>query len=336
MKRLIIPLILIVSLIASSIFAYSWWNSSTKPVSETEEKVRFVIPKGRAAGQVAESLFEKKLIKNPLAFKFYVQLTGVANKIQAGEFNLSSNMNMYEILENLFKGPLEIWVTIPEGLRREEVVGIFIETLEMSTAQATIFRQDFLKESYNLEGYLFPDTYLFPRDAEALQVITRMKSVFDSKITTELEIKIAENNYTLDQIITLASLLERETITDAERPVVAGVIYKRLEADWPLQIDASVQYAVATANCELRIANCEDWWPILTLEDLEETNSLYNIYKFTGLPPAPIASPGISSIRAAISPEESPYWYYIHADGQIYYAKTLAGHNRNIRNYLHK
>ncbi|MBU0570279.1 endolytic transglycosylase MltG, partial [Patescibacteria group bacterium] len=158
MKRFIIPLILLISLMTSSIIAYSWWSLNTKPVSEKEEEIRFVIPKGRTAGQVAESLFEKKLIRNPLAFKFYVQLTGVANKIQAGEFNLSSNMNMYEILENLFKRPLEIWVTIPEGLRREEVVGIFIEALEMSTAQATIFRTDFLKESYNLEGYLFPDT----------------------------------------------------------------------------------------------------------------------------------------------------------------------------------
>jgi UPF0755 protein len=331
MKRLIIPLILLVSLIASSIFAYLWWNSNTKPISASEEKIRFVIPRGRTAGQVAESLYEKKLIKNPLAFKFYVQLTGVASKIQAGEFNLSSNMNMYEILDNLFKGPLEIWVTIPEGLRQEEVIEIFIQTLEMSTAQAIIFRQDFLKESYNMEGYLFPDTYLFPRDAQALQIVARMKSVFDSKISTEME-----GNYNLSQIVTLASLLERETITNAERPIVAGVIYKRLEADWPLQIDASVQHAVATANCELRIANCENWWPILTLEDLEETNSPYNTYKFTGLPPTPIASPGISSIKAAISPEESPYWYYIHADGQIHYAKTLAEHNRNIRVYLGK
>ena len=335
MKHLIISLILIILLIISSTFAYSWWNSNTKQVSTSKEKVRFVIPKGRAAGQVAESLFKKKLIRNPLAFKFYVQLTGVANKIQAGEFNLSSDMNMYEILENLFKGPLEIWVTIPEGLRREEVIEIFVEALEMSTAQAIIFRQDFLKESYNLEGYLFPDTYLFPRDVEAMQVVARMKSVFDNKITTEMETEIAKNNYSLNQIVIIASLLERETITDAERPVVAGVMYKRLENDWPLQIDASVQYAVSGEQCSVNSVQCE-WWPILTLNDLEETNSPYNIYKFTGLPPAPIANPGIASIKAAISPEESPYWYYIHADGQIYYAKTLAEHNRNIRVYLKK
>ncbi|MBU0569962.1 endolytic transglycosylase MltG, partial [Patescibacteria group bacterium] len=162
-----------------------------------------------------------------------------------------------------------------------------------------------------------------------------MKSVFDSKITTELEAEIAKSNYGLDQIITLASLLERETITDAERPIVAGIIYKRLKNDWPLQIDASVQYAVSSAKCKVQSVKC-DWWPILTLNDLEETNSPYNTYKFTGLPPAPIASPGISSIRAAISPEESSYWYYIHADGQIYYAKTLAEHNQNVRVYLNK
>ncbi|MEJ2347990.1 MAG: endolytic transglycosylase MltG, partial [Patescibacteria group bacterium] len=145
---------------------------------------------------------------------------------------------------------------------------------------------------------------------------------------------INNSGYNLNQIITLASLLERETITNEERPVVAGILWKRVEAGWPLQVDAAVQYAIATADCQGKI-ECE-WWPILTKEDLA-INSSYNTYKYPGLPPAPIASPGLSSIKAAIFPEDSPYWFYLHdADGEIHYAETLEEHNANVSRYLGK
>jgi len=133
--------------------------------------------------------------------------------------------------------------------------------------------------------------------------------------------------------VPIASLVERETRSEAERPVVAGILLKRLKAGWPLQVDAAVQYAVAGVNCSRFDPACQ-WWPSLTKEDLM-INSPFNTYKFKGLPPAPIANPGLSSLEAAFSPEESDYWFYLHdGQGQIHYAKTLAEHQENIQKYL--
>ncbi len=205
----------------------------------------------------------------------------------------------------------------------------------MNSAQAVTFRKEFLEESRGFEGSLFPDTYLFPPDASASTVAGKMKAIFNDKIDS-LKNDITSNGYTEAQVVTLASIIERETKTDEERPVVAGILLKRLDSGVALQVDASVQYALASENCKLKIENCENWWPVILRADLE-INSPYNTYKFTGLPPAPIANPGFSSLSAAANPSDSEYWYYIHdPDGDIHYAKDLNGHNANIRRYLDK
>ena len=135
--------------------------------------------------------------------------------------------------------------------------------------------------------------------------------------------------------MTLASIIERETKGADERPVVAGILLKRLNAGWPLQVDASVQYAVSSSNCRGRILDCE-WWPILTRSDLD-IDSRYNTYKYAILPPGPIANPGLTSLQAAVYPQSSDYWYYIHDDkGIIHYAKTHEEHNENVARYLGK
>ena len=150
-----------------------------------------------------------------------------------------------------------------------------------------------------------------------------MTDTFDSK-TEDLENR---SGLSFEKAIVLASIIERETKTDQERPVVSGILIKRLNSGWPLQTDAAVQYAVGTSK---------EWWPILTLDNLS-AGSPYNTYKYQGLPPTPIASPGLSSIRGVLNPTESEYWYYIHdTKGQIHYAETLEEHNTNIARYLGK
>jgi UPF0755 protein len=331
MKRLIIPIFLAVILILGSLL---WWKENSQPVSSNEEMQSFVIPRGYSALQTGNKLSNQGLIKSSLAFKFYVQLTAQSKKIQAGEYLLSPSFSLFEIISQLTKGPREIWITIPEGLRREEIANKYLTSLNKTGAEAMEFRQEFLSLTTGKEGFLFPDTYLFPKTASASAIVNKMLSTFDLKIDSEMEEAISNSGYSLNQIITLASLLERETITDKERPVVAGILWKRVEAGWPLQVDAAVQYAIATAGCQGKI-ECE-WWPILTKEDLA-INSSYNTYKYSGLPPAPIASPGLSSIKAAIFPEDSPYWFYLHdADGEIHYAETLEEHNANVNKYLGK
>jgi len=184
-----------------------------------------------------------------------------------------------------------------------------------------------------MEGFLFPDTYLFPREVRAGSVTSAMKNTFDKRVSEIGGDKSSELK--LEDVVTLASIIERETKTDAERSVVAGIFLNRLEIGMGLQADAATQYAVASERCSVNSGQC-NWWPILTLADLQ-IDSPYNTYKYRGLPPAPIANPGLSSLKAAINPTETDYLYYLHdSDGKIHYAITLDEHNANVRRYLGK
>jgi len=282
-------------------------------------------------------ILQHGLVKSPLAFKFYVQLTGRQNKINSGEFDLSPSMSLTEVVGALGKGPLELWVTIPEGLRREEIADVFANSLEKSAIGESDFRSQFLSLTEDKEGYLFPDTYLFAPEAGAQQVVNVLENTFETKVTQGLAEEIQKSKYSLDEVITMASILERETITDEERSIVAGVLWKRLETPgWLVQADATIQYVIGADNCRNTPRNCEDWWPILTRDDLD-TNSPYNSYKSKPLPPTAIANPGLSSIEAAANPQSSEYWFYIHdSDSQIHFAEDINGHNNNVRKYLGK
>lgn len=315
-KLLVLPLLLLLA-IGSSI---TWLYFNIQPVSRNKEFSNFLITKGSSASAIGNKLQSAGLIKSGLAFRIYLQFTGQAKRIQTGEFRLSPSFNLFQVVDQLSRGPIEIWVTVPEGLRREEIAARFASNLDRDQA----FVNEFLASSKGKEGYLFPDTYLFPKDASASAVVAKMVRTFDSKMA---DLTQTGSSLSSKDLLTLASLIERETKGDAERPVVAGIILNRLNAGWPLQIDASVQYVAGNAS---------NWWPILTKADLQ-INSPYNSYKFTGLPPSPIASPGITSIKAAYNPEASGYWYYIHDNsGVIHYAKTLEEHNANVRKYLGK
>ena len=331
MKRFIIPILLIALLIFGGFF---WWNQNNKPVSTDESLQSFIIPKGYSASQIGNKLENQNLIKDSLAFKIYVQATSKSKKIQAGEYLLAPNFSLFKIVNKLTSGPVEEWVTIPEGLRREEVVEKYINVLKRDKADAEVFRQDFLALTSGKEGFLFPDTYLYPKTVSASIVVNKMLSTFDNKISTQMEADISASEYSLEQVITLASIIERETRKDEERPIVAGILFNRLDIGMGLQTDATVQYALATTEC--RVGTTCNWWPILAREDMG-INSSYNTYKYAGLPPAPIANPSLSSISAVIYPTDSSYLYYLHdGDGKIHYAKTLEGHNENIRKYLGK
>ncbi len=314
-KLLFLPLFLVIVVAA----VFFWFYKNSGAPSATEKFSYFIIAKGSSASQIGNKLESAGFIKSALAFKLYMQFTGQSGKLQTGEFRLTPSYSLFQMADTLFKGPVELWVTIPEGLRREEIAQKFAVTLNKDDS----FITDFLQVSKGEEGYLFPDTYLFPRDITAVAVTEKLTDTFASK-TQNLE---NNSGLTFDQAIVLASLLERETKTDGERPTVAGILIKRLNSGWPLQIDAAVQYAVGTSK---------DWWPILTLDNLS-IKSPYNTYKNRGLPPTPIASPGLASIKAALNPTESNYWYYIHdKNGLIHYAETLEEHNANIAKYLGK
>ncbi len=325
MKRFLIFILILVALTAGGLF---WWLKNVEAPTKEKNYFDLVIAKGSSATQIANKLKSAGLIKNTLAFRIYVQITNQAQKIPSGEYRLPSNLSLFKLIDQLIKGPTGIWVTIPEGLRREEIAGEFASAF----GQGSQFKDEFLNLSKGQEGFLFPDTYLFLKTASPSAIVNKMVSIFDKRVDSKMREDIEASGKTLSEVITLASLVERETKTDQERPIVAGILLRRLKINMPLQIDATVQYSVASARC-INKSECE-WWPTTTIED-RKINSKYNTYKYDGLPPAPIANPGLSSIKAAIYPQDSSYLYYLHdANGQIHYAGTLEEHNANIRKYI--
>lgn len=322
MKKILLFPLLLVLILAGCIV---WFYKNIQPVSGNKDFKDFLVTKGLSASQIGNKLESAGLVKSALAFKIYLQFSGQAGKMQAGEFRLTPSFTLFQVVNALTQGPIELWVTIPEGLRREEIAVRFAKGLDRDSAFVT----DFLNASKGNEGKLFPDTYLFPKDVSAEVVVNKMVRTFESK-TSDLS---AAKGLNFEERLVLASIIERETKTAEERPIVAGVLINRLDIGMALQVDAAVQYAVASAKNKNQIIESK-WWEPLTKDDLA-INSPYNTYKFPGLPPAPIASPGLASIKAAFEPAGTDYMYYIHdASGGIHFAETLAEHNSNIAKYL--
>ena len=284
MKKLLISLLF---LLASFSAGYIFVISQTKPISKDTSDKYFLILRGTSASQVADDLRKSGLIRSPLLFKAYMKFTGISQKIQAGQYKLSPSFSLFKLISVITKGPIEIWVTIPEGLTNKETAEKFVSSLSPSNPSS--FEGEFLNLSKSKQGYLFPETYLFPYDAKPGLIVNKMLATFDSKV----------GSVSYEKLV-IASIIEEETKTDLERPIVAGILYKRLKARWPLQVDVAPE-----------------------------------TYKRLGLPQAPIANPGLISIKAALNPEDSPYWFYIHdSDENIHYAKTVEEHNLNISKYL--
>ncbi|PIZ99199.1 MAG: endolytic transglycosylase MltG, partial [Candidatus Levybacteria bacterium CG_4_10_14_0_2_um_filter_35_8] len=216
-------------------------------------------------------------------------------------------------------GTLDIWVTIPEGKRTEEVAEILKKNIPT-------FQQSWIQSLITDEGYLFPDTYLIPKDATIDLISTMMKDNFQQKFDSAKNTKIT--NLTDRETIIMASLVEREAKADIDRPMVASVIYNRISIDMKLDIDATLQYALGYQTDEKR------WWKKeLTSQD-KTINSPYNTYTNPGLPPGPISNPGLASIKASLNPAKTDYLFYISdANGTNHYAKTMAEHNANIKKY---
>jgi UPF0755 protein len=320
MKKLFIVLVLIAILV---LVGSVYYVEGSLPVnSANSQKVVFVIPKGSTVNDIINKLSDEHLIRNKIVLLIVIKQMGIENKIQAGSFRLAPSMKAREIAVQLTKGTDDEWVTVIEGLRKEEVAEILARQLDIPSIE-------FNKRAQ--EGTLFPDTYLIGKDASIDMVLNIFAKNFNKKYNDALRKKATAKGLTDNQVLTLASLVEREANSKQAKRQVASIIYKRLKNDWPLQIDATVQYAIGYQE------KSKTWWKqYLTSADLE-INSLYNTYKNTGLPPAPIASPGLDAIEAVIDADAStPFWFYIsNKDGsKMIYSKTLDEHNDNIKKHL--
>ena len=288
-----------------------------------QQSVRFVIPKGQALGIIASRLQEAGLVKNKWAFRFVVYQNDLANKIQAGSFELSANMNVWQIANSLTVGTDDTWITLPEGWRREEIA----ESLGKQGLN-NFKAEEFLSLTRGLEGQLFPDTYLVPREITSTALLSLLKNTFAAKVTTSLDKEISASKMSLNEILTLASLVQRESAGDSEMPLVAQILLNRLDINMALQVDATLQYIKGFSKTEL------SWWATPLSAD-KKLDSIYNTYKYAGLPPGPICNPGLAAIQAVLNPKPTQALYYIHDNnGKIHTAVSLEEHNLNVNEYL--
>lgn len=321
MKRLFVFLLFVVIVVGGISL---WWINGVKAVGsgitpEPSLEQMFIIQKGKGIREVSSDLKRQGLIRDPIVFFLYLKLTGNDKKIQAGLYQLSPVMNVSQIVETLLHGTNDIWVTIPEGLRGEEIGEILKKHFET-------YRDDEVKELISENGYLFPDTYLMPKKATIQQIISVMKENFVKKINS---VGLRQDSPNLGSIVILASLIEREAKTDNEKPVIAGILTNRLKDGMPLQVDATIQYVKGWDEKK------ESWWGDVSPFDYKNVQSPFNTYLHVGLPPSPIANPGLEALRAAANPASTPYYYYLHdKNGEIHYAETILEHNNNVKNYL--
>lgn len=312
--------ILIVIILAAivSFITFLWWRNGVAAVNKKDSSQKvFVIPKGAAIRVIGNDLKEQGLIRDPVVFFIYIKKNNLEYKIQAGSYKLSPSMNLAQIMETINHGTIDTWVTIPEGYRSEEIA----EVLEK---EIPTFEASWVPTLKQEEGYLFPDTYLIPKDADIETVISIMKNNFYAKIES---IGLSQTDPKLSEIVILASLIEREALRDDEKPMIASVLYNRLNDGMALDIDATLQYAKGKNSAG-------KWWEVPLGAD-RKIDSPYNTYLYPGTPPGPIANPGIEAISAAKDPASSDYFFYIHdPKGNVHFAKTLSEHNANIEKYL--
>lgn len=316
MKRIIISLILIIIVAIGTVI---WWKNGTRAVDTNNNKAQiFIVEKGAGVREVANSLKSHGLIRDPIIFFLLTKRLGIDKEIQAGDFRLNPTMDMYSIIENLQHGTLDIWVTVPEGLRAAEIN-------ELLKAKMPTYDNSWKLKLENNEGYLFPDTYLLPRDADIDMVINIFRKNFDNKFAT---LNSMGTTVSQERLVIIASLIEREARHDEDRPLVASVITNRLGIGMKLDIDATLQYALGYQSDQKR------WWKKSLTNADKLINSPYNTYRVAGLPPTPISNPGLASLKAAINPASTSYLFYItDKNGVNRYAKDLDGHNANILKY---
>lgn len=308
-----------------------------RPAGSDPAPVSFTVSPGDTASNIASRLSAAGLIADSALFTYYMRYNGLDSGIAAGEFSLSSTQTIPEIAAALGRAlPDEVTLTIIEGWRMEQVAAAlpaaglevapddFLQ-LARSSRPGYSFSSD-IPQDAGLEGFLFPDTYRFRPDATAAGVLDALLADFDRRVTPEIRQAAASRGLSVYGLVTLASIVEREAVVEDERPLISSVFHNRLAQGMKLDADPTIQYALGYQ------ADTGQWWKRpLTFDDLA-FDSPYNTYLYPGLPPTPIANPGLSSIRAAAFPEPTDYLYFrarCDGSGRHSFARTLEEHYAN-------
>lgn len=313
-------LILIISIAGAGYYIYDQLQPADSQIKIASS---FVVPKGQAVSVIANRLQDAGIIKNPLAFRLLVKLQKLENKIQAGSFELSPSLTLDQVALELTEGTNDVWVTIPEGWRAEEIAEM-LEKQGLSDFDKT----EFINLAAADEGYLFPDTYLIPKLSTSQSLYNLLTNTFDKKVTQGLSQELAASSHSLAENMIMASIVEREARGYEQMRHVAGILWHRLDINMALQADATIQYAKGYSQIE------KSWWVTPSASD-RTFQSPFNTYLSPGLPPHPIANPGLEAIKATLDPVRTDDLFYIHdRQGGLHYAKTLEEHNQNVQQYL--
>jgi UPF0755 protein len=305
--------------------AYAAYGDRALPA----EAITIVVPRGETAAQVGRRLAAAGIIRSPLVFDLLVRREDNGDHVRAGQFHIEAHRSADEVLQQLVSGgqQMAVWVTFPEGFTARQMAQVLAgHGLGSEAAFYHAFSSGSIVlggvRTQSLEGFLFPSTYLIPTAVTPLGVSRQLTAQFRAELPPDAVARARRLGLSVPQVVTLASLIEREAKADDERALMAGVYYNRLRLGMPLQVDATIEYTFPEHK------------DVITLDDLAR-DSPYNTYKHLGLPPTPIANPGRPSLLAAFAPKRSAYLYYVYmGNGHHAFSRTLAEHEANIARYL--
>lgn len=331
MTRVVIGLVAVVLL---GLAAFGAWfvgrvNAPYKGYPGAEQFVE--VPQGASPASISRRLVAAGVVRDALTFRYELLRSGAGRRLQAGEYRFDRPMSVREVVGKLARGEVYLLlITFPEGLTIRQMSEVF-ESGGFGPASAFVagardprFIQSLDPDARDLEGYLFPDTYTLPRRTTAAQLVSQMIAAFQKALPPDLRQRAGARGLSIRELVTLASIVEKETGKPEERALVAAVYSNRLAIGMGLQCDPTVIYALERAG---------RYTGNLTREDLR-FDSPYNTYRYAGLPPGPIAAPGRASLDAAASPANVPYLYFVSRnDGSHVFATTLDEHNRNVFEY---
>jgi UPF0755 protein len=324
-----------IAILAAGFLVYAYYQVY-QPINKNNlAPVEFAVEKGTGVKEIAAGLQKAGIIRSAFWFKIYVLCKKLGSSLQAGDYAIGQNLNIPQLVDMLTGGkiiPNEAQITFPEGFTVKQIKARLVEagvvvadSLDDEKIDAFQIQYKFLSSispQAGLEGFLFPDTYRFRKDIKKEEIVKRFLDNFDHKLTPAWREEISRQGKTIYQIITLASIVQQESLNEQEMPMIAGIFYNRLNKGMLLQSDATVNYATGKKERQPSV------------EDIK-IQSPYNTYLYAGLPPTPICNSGIEAIKAAIYPQTSDYFYFLHPlNSQAVYSKTLEEHNRNKAKYL--
>lgn len=315
--------IIVFVVVCTGIVLGTWYL--IRPVGTSTAEEVFVVPQDKNGFKTAATLTEQGFIRSDRAYRVFTGLRNMNESAVSGGYRLSQNMTMWQVMEKLNNHPDLVWVTVSEGLRKEQVGESLATQLGWTDTQLELWNNAYADSDEYYEGVYFPDTYLLPLDETPTQIAKRFIDKFNEKIGPLLD-QFAEKDIKWTTGVKIASLIEREAAGPHDMKLISGIIWKRLEIGMKLEIDATMQYTRGKVNGK--------WWGTIDLSE-KQRDSPYNTYKYKGLPPTPISNPGLAAIEAALNPEETVCIFYLHdKNQQIHCAQTYTEHKENIQKYL--